>query len=123
MNYNQLFANMISLYKQFGDLKLYQVDEKGVHYRADLGFSYNPYAQKNLHDGYLYCSIYDRGNSGYQFRIYKVIEYIRADKITQGKLIDILPNESCTYYENVIKSSLKVLMNNINIGNSHEILK
>ena len=53
MNYNQLFANMISVYKQFGDLKLNQVDEKGIHYRADLGFSYNPYAQKNLHDGYL----------------------------------------------------------------------
>lgn len=116
------FPNFMKLFEKLDEFKFLFANEKGIHYRIDLGYEYNPLANKELHEGYIYCSLNVIDQTTYTIKTYKVKKFEMVDKVNHGESVTVYPNMSVDYYEDSLKKSFKEMMDNINadISTIHE---
>jgi hypothetical protein len=107
------FPNFVKLFEKLDEFKFLYANDKGIHYRIDLGYDYNPLANKDLHEGYIYCSLNMNEHFNFTLKTYKVKKFAMVDKVNHGEPVTVIPNMSVDYYEASLKKSFKVMMDNI----------
>jgi hypothetical protein len=112
------FINFVKLFEKYNEFAFLYANDKKIHLRSDLGYEFNPLAKKELHEGYIYCSLNKMDQDTYKIEMYKVQKFATADKVTNGELIKVLPNQSVDYYDHAMKKAFEALMNNIKSDNS-----
>jgi hypothetical protein len=112
------FTNFVVLFEKYNEFAFLFANEKSINLRIDLGYEYNPLAKKDLHEGYIYCSLNKIDKDIHKLKMYKVQKFATVDKVTNGELINVLPNQSIEYYDNAMKKSFEALMTNVKSDNS-----